>query len=81
MTYTLTLLNEGQVLNYVDTFIGSRAAALARAKYLVVGLHKMLPGGSFSCAVQSSRELRIDSGTVVYKDGMSRTKPGHLLGL
>src|SRR3990172_42992 len=53
-TYLLVPTNEGQELNYVEVFKGTRTQAERRAFEIVEGLRPVLRGGTIGCSIQRS---------------------------
>ena len=54
-TFLITPTNEGQELNYVETFKGSLYDAVCRANEIATGLTKVLKAGSIGVEVNDSQ--------------------------
>lgn len=69
MLFVLTPTNEGQPLNYVESFEGTLAGARQRAIDIQAGLHKILKEGDIGCEVadENRKLLRVSSMMVEIK--------------
>lgn len=54
MKFEIQPMNEGQEMNYRETFTGTKAEAQQRAKDLAKGLKRLMPKGDFSCHYESA---------------------------
>jgi len=64
-TYQITPFNEGQELNYVETYKFTRAGAIIRATYMAKRLADILERASISVEVRDSTDRLVFYGKVL----------------
>ena len=68
--YRLIPQNENQSLNFEESFIGTKRAAVDRARYIAYNLQHLFPTATITCGIQTPSEgLRGIIGLVVLPDG------------